>query len=269
MRLIENDTNGCSSGQVLVLIRHGVDVSVLSKDLNQPLTEGTKPDIRTLAKQVIKFCGKTRTKTTRIWHSNRLRAIQTASIIAEEFFSADIPTEMSETVGVREIYQGDFVIKNHTHGNDYKPLVDAWQAWQAKLDASELLYRFGNPNIGESGKAEYPELEGWFEKFGEHQADFSLRVYSFLKEMLECGGDDLHIVIGHQASCSRIQRIMSAAITIANAHDFQSGEFVKFLEKKGTRITIEPASGVVIKKPERSLITSILKKEINYLESIV
>ncbi len=269
MRLIENGTNGCSSKRVLVLIRHGVDVSVLSKDLNQPLTEETKPDIRTLAKQVIKFCKKTRAKTTRIWHSNRLRAIQTASIIAEEFFSADIPTEMSETVGVREIYQGNFIIKNHTHGNDYKPLVDAWQAWQAKLDASEMLYRFGNPNIREGGKAEYPELEGWFEKFGEHQADFSLRIYSFLVELFECAGDDLHIIIGHQASCSRIQRIMSMATTIASAHNFQPGEFVKFLEKKGSRITIEPASGVVIKKLGRSLVTSILKKEIDYLESII
>ena len=269
MRLIENDTNGCSSGQVLVLIRHGVDVSVLSKDLNQPLTEETKPDIRTLAKQVIKFCEKTRTKTTRIWHSNRLRAIQTASIVAEEFFSANIPTEISETTGVREIYQGDFVIKNHTHGNDYKLLVDAWQAWQEKLDASELLYRFGNPNIREGDRAEYPELEGWFEKFGEHQADFSLRIYSFLRELFECNGDDLQIVIGHQASCSRIQRIVNAARTIASAHDFQHGEFVKFLEKKGLRINIEPAGGVVIKKPERILIISILKKEIGYLKSIV
>lgn len=270
MRLIESsDTRDCFPSDVLVLIRHGIDVPILSQDLNQPLIEETKPDIRTLSKQLIKLCGRIGANRIVLRHSNRLRAIQTASIIAEELFTIDMPTEIMETSGVREIYQGDFIIRDHVIGTEYKPLVDAWNAWQKKLDACELLYRFGNPLADNSGKVEFPELVGWFKEFGEHQGDFSLRLYRMLKEIFEVSGDDLQVIVGHQASCSRIQRIVSAALRLNSADDFKPGEFVKFLEKKGSRVTIDPACGVALKKPNQNLIVSVLEKEIKYLESIV
>jgi|GEM_PF-5451433 len=270
MRLIESASiRDCIPKDVLVLVRHGIDVPILSQDLNQPLIEETKPDIRTLSKQLIKFCGHVGNTRICLWHSNRLRAIQTASIIAEELFAIDMPTEIVETAGVREIYQGDFIIKDHITGNEYKPLVDAWNSWQKKLDACELLYRFGDPLMDKSGVAEFPELVGWFRQFGEHQGDFSLRLYRMMKEVFEKQGDDLQIIVGHQASCSRMQRIISAASSLKSVDDFRPGEFVKFLEKKGSRVTINPACGVALRKPDQQLVVSVLKREIEYLESIV
>ncbi len=270
MRLVESsDTQNCIPNDVLVLIRHGIDIPILSQDLNQPLTEETKPDIRTLSKQLIRFCGRIGTARIVLRHSNRLRAIQTASIIAEELFTIDMPTETMETAGVREIYQGDFIIRDHVTGTEYKPLVDAWNAWQKKLDACELLYRFGDPLADSSGSAEFPELIGWFKRFGEHQGDFSLRLYRMLKEVFEKSDDDLQVIIGHQASCSRIQKIISAASCLNNANEFKPGEFVKFLEKKGSRVTINPANGVALRKPDQNLIVSVLEKEIKYLESTI
>lgn len=270
MRLTESsDTRECIPGDVLVLIRHGIDVPILSQDLNHPLVEETKPDIRTLSKQLIRLCGHIGANRIVLRHSNRLRAIQTASIIAEEFFAIDMPTEIVETAGVREIYQGDFIINDHVTGAEYKPLVDAWNAWQKKLDVCELLYRFGDPLTDNSGKAEFPELVGWFKEFGEHQGDFSLRLYRTLKEVFEVSGNDLQVIVGHQASCSRMQRIISAALGLNSAEDFKSGDFVKFLEKKGSRITIDPACGVALRKPDQNLIVSVLEKEIKYLERIV
>jgi hypothetical protein len=56
---------------------------------------------------------------------------------------------------------------------------------------------------------------------------------------------------------------------LKSADDFKPGEFVKFLEKKGSRVTIDPACGVVLRKPDQNLIVSILEKEIKYLEGIV
>ena len=269
MRLIESlNTRDCIPSDVLVLIRHGIDAPVLSQDLNQPLIEETKPDIRILGKHLIRFCGRIGADRIVLRHSNRLRAIQTASIIAEELFAIDMPTEIMETAGVREIYQGDFIIKDYVIGMEYKPLVDAWNAWQKKLNACELLYRFGDPLTDNSGKAEFPELVGWFKEFGEHQGDFSLRLYRMLKDVFEEPGDGLQVIVGHQASCSRMQRIISAALGLNNADDFKPGEFVKFLEKKGSRITIDPARGVALRKPDRDLIVSVLEKEIKYLESI-
>lgn len=270
MRLIESsDTRECIPSDVLVLIRHGIDVPILSQDLNQPLIEETKLDIRTLSKQLIRLCGCIGANRIVLRHSNRLRAIQTASIIAEELFAIDMPTEIMETSGVREIYQGDFIIRDHVTGREYKPLVDAWNAWQKKLDACELLYRFGDPLADNTGKAEFPELVGWFKELGEHQGDFSLRLYRMLKEVFEVSGEDLQVIVGHQASCSRMQRIISAALRLNSADDFKPGEFVKFLEKKGSRVTIDPACGVVLRKPNQNLIVSVLEKEIKYLESIV
>jgi broad specificity phosphatase PhoE len=270
MRLFEgSDTGECTSGDVLVLIRHGIDLPILSQDLNQPLIEETKPDIRILSKQLIRLCGRIGADRVVLRHSNRLRAIQTASIIAEELFAIDMPTEIMETSGVREIYQGDFIIRDHVTGTEYKPLVDAWNAWQKKLEACELLYRFGDPLADNTGKAEFPELVGWFKEFGEHQGDFSLRLYRMLKEVFEVSGDDLQVIVGHQASCSRMQRIVSAALRLNSADDFKPGEFVKFLEKKGSRVTIDPACGVALRKPSQSLIVPVLEKEIKYLEGIV
>src|SRR3990167_9728542 len=179
MRLIENqDTRGCSPNEVMILVRHGIDVVVLSQDLNQPLTEDTKPDIITLGKQMVGFCRKINIRQTQIRHSNRLRAIQTAAITAEEFFVAGIPTEIFETAGVREIYQGDFVIKNHIHGREYKPLMDAWSVWQQRLDACELLYRFGDPIVGVDGKAEHPKLALMFAKLFEPSDKFWMLSFS-------------------------------------------------------------------------------------------
>jgi len=270
MRLIETqDTRGCSPSEMMILARHGVDVDDLTQDLNQPLAESTKPDIMILGKQMIEFCRKIKARQVQIRHSNRLRAIQTAAITAEEFFVAGIPTEIFETGGVREIYQGDFVIKDHINGREYKPLVDAWSVWQQKLDACELLYRFGDPLVGIDGKAEHPELVGWFKKFGEHQGEFSLRLYLLLQEVFEETSDDLQIIIGHQASCSRIQRVINATSKLSSADEFEPGDFVKYLEKSGLRTNIEPACGIISKKPNRDLIIAVLQKEIHYLRSIV
>jgi len=270
MRLIENEnTRGCSPSEMIILVRHGVDVSALSQDLNQPLVEETKSDVRTLGKQMIRFCGKVGVTRVRIGHSNRLRAIQTAAITAEEFFAAHIPTEMYETAGVREIYQGEFIIKDSVCGAVYKPLSDAWSVWQQKLDECELLYRFGDPSFDGGGKARYPELVGRFTKFGEHQGEFSLRLYLLLEELFRKTDSDLQVIVGHQASCSRIQRIFSAASKLKSAEDVAPGQFVRFLEKAGARKTIEPACGIVVKKPDRNLILTVLRMEIEFLKSIV
>lgn len=271
MRLIEHpNLADFSSGQLLVLIRHGVDVPTLSQDLNQPLIEETKPDIRTLSKQLIRFCGRIGASKTIIHHSNRLRAIQTTDIVAEELFAANLSTVIHETSGVREIYQGNFrITEDHVHGTDYKPLQDAWIAWQQKLDACELLYRFGDPITDDLGKSQYPDLVGWFEQFGEHQADFSLRLYRLLRDVFEHEETELQIIVGHQASCSRIQRILSAASRLRSAGQFDPGEFVRVLEKSGDRRTIDPACGVVVEKPTRALIMEVLEKEIAFLEKIV
>lgn len=271
MRLIEHsDTHNCSESSHMILVRHGVDIPTLSKDLNQPLTEETKPDIRALGKQMIRFFGRIGTTKIIVRHSNRLRAIQTTDILAEELFGANFSTEIHEAVGVREIYQGNFkILEDHVHGTEYKPLVDAWTVWQQKLDACELLYRFGNPVTDSSGSAQHPELVGWFEEFGEHQADFSLRLYRLLADTFEDAERGFQVIIGHQASCSRIQRILDAVSKLQSEDQFDPGNFVKYLEKQGSRTTIEPACGVVVKKPDRTLMLRVLQKEINFLESII
>jgi broad specificity phosphatase PhoE len=261
----------CIPSDVLVLIRHGIDDPVLTQQLNQPLIEQTKPDIRTLSKQVIELCRRIGTNSIILRHSNRLRAIETADIIAKELLTTNLSTKIIETEGVREIHQGDFIIRGHITGTEYKPLVNAWKAWQKKLDECELLYHFGDPHPDKFGIIEFPELVGWFNTFGENQADFSLRLYRTLREVFaESRNDDcLQVIVGHQASCSRMQRIISASSQLSSAGDFEPGHFVRFHEKKGSRVTIDPACGVALRKPDRDLMVSVLEREIKYLEGII
>jgi broad specificity phosphatase PhoE len=271
MRLIEHPhVSTCSLDKLMVLIRHGVDDPTLTHDLNQPLIEETKPDIRILGDGLIHFCVRRSVNRVFLYHSNRLRAIQTANIVAEQLAAVNMNIDVFETVGVREIYQGHFrITEDHVHGTEYKPLLDAWIAWQQKLDACELLYRFGDPVTDPKGKSQYPDLVGWFEKLGEHQADFSLRLYRLLEELFDDSGQGLRVIVGHQASCSRIQRILSAVENLENVDQFKPGEFVTVLEKQGERTTIEPACGVVIKKPDRKLALDVFRKEICFLKSII
>lgn len=270
MRLIEKpDIKNYVPEEVLVLVRHGVDDPALTQDLDQPLVEETKPDIKTLSEELAKLCARAGTDRVVLRHSIRLRAIQTASIIADELRTANIQTETIEAPGVREIYQGNFLIRDHVPGTQYEPLVNAWDAWQQKLDAHELLYRFGDPLLNDSGAMEFPKLKGWFEKFGEHQGDFSLRLYRALREVFADSRGGLQVIVGHQASCSRIQRIISAALQLGGVDYFRSGHFVKFLERKGSRSTIDPACAIALMKPDSSIIVPVLEKEIAYLETIV
>lgn len=271
MRLIQNlDKNKINSQNILILIRHGIDENTLTEDLNQPLIEETKPDIEVLGLEIIDFCRTNNIDKLNLRYSNRLRAQQTAEILANKFHSRKVNFSLIETEGVREVYQGRFIIKNHTNGNEYKPLVDAWTAWQKKLDACELQYKFGDPVVSNSGSVEFPSLIGWFKEYGEHQGDFSLRLYLMMKEVFDTEGNNAtHIIVGHQASCSRIQRILNAASKLKSVTEFKSGEFVKYLEKNGSRLTIQPACGIVTFKPDKHLMIDILSKEIDYLHSII
>ncbi|HEY0908004.1 MAG TPA: histidine phosphatase family protein [Candidatus Paceibacterota bacterium] len=269
MQLIENpDVLGKGPEDVLVLVRHGIDVSELSQELNQPLTEETKPDIRNLAVQIIGYCGTTGIMKVRLSYSNRLRTIQTASIIAQELFGSGISVEMKETDMLREVRQGKFLIKDHREGTEYKPLVNAWKAWQKELDDSEMLYRFGDPKMDPKGVPKYPDIAGWFSEFGEHQGDFSLRIYRFLSQIYSDTGPHLNIAVAHQATCSRIQRISSSISVFEDAHAHDPGYFVRYLEKRGSRQPIGFASGIVISKPPKSRSALVLQKEISYLNMI-
>ncbi len=278
MRLIENsEVKGCPTSELAILVRHGIDVPTLSVELNQPLIEETKPNIRLLATEIIDKYKKADVEEFHIQSSNRLRAIQTSNILVEEFAAANIPTLISETVGLRELYQGTFVIaENLIRGTEYLPFLDAWKVWQQKLDLQKqkldtgaILYRFGDPAIDINGDMAHPELSGWFKEFGENQGEFSLRLYLFLLKTFKSTSNSLEIIVAHQSSCSRIQRIFSAASRLTGPNEFKAGDFVKSLEKRGSHVKIEPASGVIVKKPNRAVITSILEKEIEFLRSIV
>lgn len=270
MRLINNiDLKTTSVREVFVLIRHGVDISILDNTLDQPLTEETKPDIRVLGEQLIQLCRLLGVGIVCLRYSNRLRAVQTATIIAEELSDVGLSAEMMETPGVREVYQGKFIVRDHKCGTEYQPLVAAWNAWQAKLNACELDYRFGDPACLSKGRYEFPDLIGWFNQFGETQREFSLRLYQMLHDMLSVASDHLQVVIGHQASCSRIQRVISSVSQLSSGDTFEPGEFVRVIEKHGERMTIDHACGIVVERPEQNLTLAVLEKEIDFLCSCI
>lgn len=228
------------------------------------------PDIKQLSNEVIDFYNQ-RLEVfdgITIYHSPKLRASQTAAVVAEVCVLNQVNAELVEIPALREMRQGRFVIKNNIDGEDYPPLMNAWLAFREKLDRGNLFYRFGDPLIRPSGNVEYPQLLGLFTEYGENQKEFSLRLYAFLRDYLSAKDKKLHIIIAHQATSSRIQRIFNVLTTVPMLNLLKAGDFVSWTERDGVRISIDPACGVVIPKPSANLAVGILEREITYLESV-
>ncbi|OGN15103.1 MAG: hypothetical protein A3J47_00520 [Candidatus Yanofskybacteria bacterium RIFCSPHIGHO2_02_FULL_43_22] len=266
------DTSGYSGNcdDCYILARHGRDKPQLTQVLDQPLQEESLPEVRCLADEIVDlykqqlagiFSG------VRIYHSPRLRASQTANLIFETCVTNLVDTEMVEASALREMGQGEFIIRNNVDSEDYPPLVNAWLAFRKKLSLGHLSYRFGDPILKEDGSAEYPQLLGHFTKYGESQIGFSLRLYRFLHDFLYIRDQRIPIIVAHQATASRIQRIFSVLKAVDETNLPAAGDLVCQLERRGVRASINHACGIVASRPKLNPASKIIEREIQYLES--
>jgi broad specificity phosphatase PhoE len=243
-------------------IRHGEDRNILTRSLNQPLSIAGKKEIETLIINLKKniFADLDKSLVFQVHHSKRLRTTQTACMLGFD-------VNLLATEKLNEVYQGDFLLPQKTLTGKWQPLVSAWDAWQNELNKAELLYRFGDPVLIGEKMYKYSEIVGFFEKFGENQAEFSKRVYSFLCEEISLENpSSLVIAVAHQATLPRFQRILDISNKVSIG-DFEQGNFVRHVEKNGKRTSIPHGGYVLLQKPTEKQV-GVLKKELTFLRKI-
>lgn len=268
VRLLEVENNSIDRSNDFIVARHGKDYPCLTQTLNQPLIPEAAAEIIKLAEEIIDFYAfRGVYNGIKIYSSIRIRALQTSDILSEAFAQSGISTEIIASEEIREMHQGHFIIKDYIEGDDYSPLVNAWKVFQEKLKEGDILYRFGDPLKQSDGNVKYPALADFFAAYGENQREFSLRLYAFLKNFFSEKSTKLQLIVTHQATVSRIQRIISVLSRAFDADSFKAGDLVHRLERAGDRVSIEPACGVVILKPDIGLSVKILEKELVYLNN--
>ncbi|MEA1929911.1 MAG: hypothetical protein U9M92_03495 [Patescibacteria group bacterium] len=250
-----------SFGDSVLLLRHGTDLPVLRSDLNQPLDPERLCEFEELVLDTTRLC--LPKKKVRIIGSSRLRARQSVAILAEAI-GADRLAEVRESDLIREVYHGCFRVIDHQDGDKYPPLVDAWTLWAEALAEMDIDYRYGNPV--RNGETRFPLLVGIFTKFGESHREFTIRIYSFLADLINfhhSNNEVFNIVVAHQATLSRIQRVFRALSVLGGLP--QAGELVRRIERSSGRIDIKESHGVVVRYPPRSLSVEVLRQEVDYL----
>lgn len=246
----------------VMLLRHGTDLPVLRSDLNPPLDPAKLYEFKELVSDIVDLCHSK--KQIRLLHSNRKRAQESVEIIVDAIGTEHI-VEIIETGLIREVYHGHFKIINHKQGDIYPPLVDAWTLWAEALADSDIDYRYGDSF--QRGKLKGSSLVDIFTKFGENHREFTLRIYSFLMDLINLHYSDnniFNIVLAHQATLSRIQRVFNALTVLEKVPS--EGALVREIERVSDRINIEESRGVVIQYPPKDFAISVLQQEVNYLK---
>lgn len=251
-----------SSDDALLLLRHGTDVPILRSDLNPPLDYHRLDEFQELVSDVVSLCCSK--DNIRLSYSDRLRARQSAEILLAGLDEKKT-VEMCGTGLIREVYHGHFKIINHKQGDIYPPLVDAWSLWAEVLADMDIDYRYGNPV--RKGEIPFPSLSGIFTKFGENHREFTIRLYAFLIDLIDLhysDGGSFNIVLAHQATLSRIQRVFNALNSMDDIPP--EGKLVRKIERSSNRVNIKESHGVVIVFPPLDFSVNVLKQEIEHMK---
>lgn len=271
MRLFEN-RGAAENDKMFIAARHGEDEARLTTELNQPLKQEAIQEVQRLGQEVAEYYLRHQEKYPdgiRLISSPRIRARQTSEIIASKLDEYGVRRQIDQAPEIEEINQGDFIVSNHQDGEIYAPLEDAWAAFILELKNGNIHYNFGDPLEQEDGSYKYKELIEFFNIFGEDEARFSVRLYSFLLKVFREERQSLNILITHQVIVSRIQKILDAASKIADPEAFTVGTFVSDMEHKGERINIGHAEGVVVKDYNYEAIGRVLERELGFLEQTI
>ncbi|MDP3989568.1 MAG: hypothetical protein Q8P93_05035 [bacterium] len=237
-------------------------MQILLPDLNPPLDSIRINEFRELVTEIATLCE--RKQKIRLFYSNRLRAVQSARILIQDLGVRRF-TEIVESKLICEVCHGRFKIDNYKQGDIYPPLVMAWTLWAEALADMDIDYRYGN-HI-RKGEIKYPALTGVFTQFGENHREFTIRLYSFLIDLIQCfysNPNIFNIVLAHQATLSRIQRVFNALTTLRKIP--AEGMLVRRIERASERVSIKESHGVTITYPPKALSISILRQEINNMK---
>jgi broad specificity phosphatase PhoE len=255
----------------VLVMRHGEDGVELTEELDQSLTLVGQEEARESAHSAAWLLRGQGYDSITIETSPKKRSVESTEIAAEAMEEVGIKViNANFRDELREMYQGSFVISPEFFDGDlYMPLENAWQALRREISLGNIDYRFGDPAKDKDGISQYPELEDLFYEFGENQREYTLRLFTFLEKLLETRKKQpptqLPLIIAHQATASRTQRILGA---IEYAEDHYENESILEIEQKFEREKVEHGEFVALGDFNFKYDTaqSLIGKEIMLLE---
>jgi len=118
--------------------------------------------------------------------STRRRGIQTGQLIATQIKEIDpnIKLVITTNQALANIYEGVVHLPDdYKAGDKFLGFSVAKDVFNKEVFGSRpnFLYRFGDPVKSNSGN-KYPELDGYFDEYGESYRDFLVRMFNFILE---------------------------------------------------------------------------------------
>lgn len=259
----------------IFLIRHFKDADNLFGANDNPILKSELLKVGKLAKSIISELPRSNPDRACILTSCKRRAVMTAKEIAKEIENF-LPTKVEIDPRIREIDQGECVLPpTYNPGDFYPPLAKAWEVYFAEtFENKNLTYRFGDP-LDKDGSLKYPEISESFSKYGENQIEFSIRFYSFVRDLLQTFSGQrecVPIIVTHQAMLARFREIVMIAEK-ADLNNIDLGtlpllEWEQFKEiSKNKDGFAEHGEITILSLSPLCGLQSILIREIEYLKS--
>lgn len=198
----------------IFIMRHFKDEDNLFEANDNPLINGELSKAGILAEIMVSKAFENNLNQVYILTSNKKRSIMTAGEIAKKIENV-LPITIEIDPRIREIDQGNYILPpTYNPGDFYPPLAKAWGIYFTEtFENRNITYRFGDP-LGGNGLPKYPEISGFFSKYGENQIEFGIRFYSFLRDLLQRFSyqkEYIPIIITHQALIARFKEIAMIA----------------------------------------------------------
>lgn len=262
----------------VIISRHLRDRNELKSSMfNSGLESFQEEKIVTNAQKVLEHCKAAGLKKIVIYSSPRKRGVETSALIKK--YIADNDREISiEIVEDSSIRDADRTAVNlpedFKDGEIFQPLIEAGDIFYEETFGNDnLLYRFGDPLVDETGHAKYEQLVGLFNEYGESYAQFIMRVYDFLvrlsKELSSSREPFEPVLVFHGAIFSIVRDLAEICEQIDNSmlKNMEFGTLVQRAWKyyqKNASLRKEPGFGEM----EVVDMTSLLKPEIMEIISI-
>lgn len=220
----------------LPVIRHLKDTDNLRDyEMDNPLMPSQEAEAQTIGKQLATEVLKEECRAIFLIVSPKRRAIETAGLIQRYFHNNHNNLKVSVSINdnLRELDQGQLILPHdYVSGTSFEPLPRAWEIFwdETFIKHNNPLYKFGDP-VAQDGIPEYPELLGFFERYGECYRDLALRLYTLAHEF----GKNLDrfkkikpVVITHGSPVAIFKELERIAHDIQNGKDeLKTGDLMR------------------------------------------
>ena len=250
----------------LVLVRHGQDdETYIDGKFDNPLLSSSHASIKMLGEQIFRHADNDDYRNVRIVASPKRRTAQTSELLADRLSQYGMPVSVEIDQGVRELYQGIHRIDGFTYDELVRRLQLSWAAYALAIKDNDLDYRFGSPDSPILSEQEKDILGNGYVSHGENQTEFLERVYRFLLTIVHKDSLGLDVVVAHQATVSKAQRVLGVCAQFGSQLPEQPASISAF-EHHIQRKSVGPAEGVVVSMPvDRAHIERALSDQVRIL----